>query len=113
MLHQVPFDRVLCSELERTLRTARLLLGERRIPITPHPLLNEMFSATGRCAITRDLQIEDEEKLRRLVHRLAARRPTNGEGFPDFSAAFSAFAAELARYDDHNLLPNGQQSRRA
>ncbi|VFS68402.1 Alpha-ribazole phosphatase [Raoultella terrigena] len=36
-LQAVAFDRVLCSELERTQRTADLLLGERGAPPRAYP----------------------------------------------------------------------------
>lgn len=61
MLQQVPFDHVMCSELERTQHTARLLLGERDIPLTSNPLLNEMFFGDWEMRHHRDLQVEDKD----------------------------------------------------
>ena len=61
MLRQVPFDHALCSGLERAQHTARLLLGERNIPLTANPLLNEMFFGDWEMRHHRDLQVEDKE----------------------------------------------------
>ena len=60
-LQAVAFDRVLCSELERTQRTADLLLGERAIPREIIPDLNEMFFGDWEMRHHRDLQHEDAE----------------------------------------------------
>lgn len=51
LLHDVFFDLVLCSELERAQHTARLVLSDRQLPVHIIPELNEMFLATGRCDI--------------------------------------------------------------
>ncbi|MFJ2975622.1 adenosylcobalamin/alpha-ribazole phosphatase [Kluyvera sp. NPDC087067] len=104
MLRQVPFDRVLCSELERTHLTARLLLAERNIPVTPHSRLNEMFFGDWEMRHHRDLQVEDKENYAAWCNDWQHAAPTNGEGFPAFSQRVSDFAAELAHYDDQNLL---------
>lgn len=104
MLRLVPFDHVLCSELERTLHTARLLLGERAIPLTPHPLLNEMFFGDWEMRHHRDLQHEDRDNYAAWCADWQHAAPTNGEAFPDFSRRVAAFAAELANYRHENVL---------
>lgn len=103
MLRHVPFDRVLCSELERTQHTARLLLGERALPLTPHPLLNEMFFGDWEMRHHRDLQVEDKENYAAWCADWQHAAPTNGESFPAFSRRVAAFAAELTD-DDQNWL---------
>lgn len=104
MLRQVPFDHVLCSELERTERTARLLLGERDIPLTPHPLLNEMFFGDWEMRHHRELEVEDKDNYAAWCADWQHAAPTNGESFPAFSQRVADFAAELARYRYQNLL---------
>jgi len=104
MLNQVPFDRVLCSELERTQHTARLLLGERQIPLAPHSLLNEMFFGDWEMRHHRDLQVEDKANYDAWCADWQHAAPTNGESFPAFSQRVKAFADELAEYSDTNLL---------
>lgn len=49
LLRDVPFDIVLCSELERAQHTARLVLSDRQLSLHTVPELNEMFLVTGRC----------------------------------------------------------------
>ena len=104
MLQQVPFDHAMCSELERTQHTARLLLGERDIPLTANPLLNEMFFGDWEMRHHRDLQVEDKENYAAWCADWQHVAPTNGEGFPDFSRRVSDFASELAHYPYQNLL---------
>ncbi|WP_436629099.1 histidine phosphatase family protein, partial [Klebsiella quasipneumoniae] len=43
LLRHAPFDRVLCSELERARHTARLVLEGRDTPQHILPELNEMY----------------------------------------------------------------------
>lgn len=104
MLRQVPFDRVLCSELERTQLTARLLLAERDVPLKPHPLLSEMFFGDWEMRHHRNLQIEDKENYAAWCNDWQHAAPTNGESFPAFSKRIRLFADELPHYDDQNLL---------
>lgn len=104
MLNQVPFDRVLCSELERTQQTAHLLLGARQIPLAAHPLLNEMFFGDWEMRHHRDLQVEDKANYEAWCADWQHAAPTNGESFADFSQRVQAFADELADYNDENLL---------
>ncbi|ASG63874.1 alpha-ribazole phosphatase [Kluyvera genomosp. 3] len=104
MLRQVPFDHALCSGLERTQHTARLLLGERNIPLTANPLLNEMFFGDWEMRHHRDLQVEDKENYAAWCADWQHAAPTNGEGFPDFSRRVADFANELAHYPYQNLL---------
>ncbi|WP_176167483.1 histidine phosphatase family protein, partial [Salmonella enterica] len=48
LLRHAPFDRVLCSELERARHTARLVLEGRDVPQHILPELNEMYFEIGR-----------------------------------------------------------------
>lgn len=104
MLRQVPFDHALCSGLERTQHTARLLLGERNISLTANPLLNEMFFGDWEMRHHRDLQVEDKENYAAWCADWQHAAPTNGEDFPDFSRRVADFANELAHYPYQNLL---------
>ena len=55
-LRAVPFQRAFCSELERTQRTASLLLGDRNVPLQSFAALNEMFFGDWEMRHHRDLQ---------------------------------------------------------
>ena len=106
MLNQVPFDRVLCSELERTQHTARLLLGERQIPLAPHSLLNEMFFGDWEMRHHRDLQHEDAENYAAWCADWQHAAPTNGESFQHFAHRVRTFAEKLTHdpQPDHLLI---------
>lgn len=103
-LRAVPFDKVICSELARTARTADLLLGDRHIPRESHAALNEMFFGDWEMRHHRDLQVEDKENYAAWCADWQHAAPTNGESFPDFSHRISAFTAEFPHYQDENLL---------
>ena len=61
LLHDVSFDLVLCSELERAQHTARLVLSDRQHPVHIIPELNEMFFGDWEMRHHRDLMQEDAE----------------------------------------------------
>lgn len=104
LLGHVPFDRVVCSELERTQHTARLLLGERDIPLVTHPCLNEMFFGDWEMRHHRDLLREDKKNYAAWCSDWQHASPTNGESFSAFSQRIAAFVDELPHYEDQNLL---------
>lgn len=55
LLHDVSFDLVLCSELERAQHTARRVLSDRQHPVHIIPELNEMFFGDWEMRHHRDL----------------------------------------------------------
>ena len=57
LLHDVSFDLVLCSELERAQHTARLVLSDRQHPVHIIPELNEMFFGDWEMRHHRDLML--------------------------------------------------------
>lgn len=110
LLHAVPFQRVFCSELERTQRTASLLLGEREISQHYFPELNEMFFGDWEMRHHRDLQHEDAENYAAWCTDWQHAAPTNGEGFQAFAQRVSGFTATLPQYQQlEHLLIVGHQ----
>lgn len=95
LLQNVPFDQVLCSELERAQLTARLALEGREIPTHTTPLLNEMFFGDWEMRHHRDLTHEDPESYAAWCTDWQNAIPTNGEGFQAFSARVQRFISEL------------------
>jgi alpha-ribazole phosphatase len=95
LLLDVPFDQVLCSELERAQHTARLALHARDIPTHTTPLLNEMFFGDWEMRHHRDLTREDPESYAAWCTDWQNAIPTNGEGFQAFSARVQQFITEL------------------
>lgn len=105
LLCNVPFDNVLCSELERARHTTQLILAEREVPVRVMPELNEMFFGDWEMRHHRDLAREDAENYAVWCNDWQNATPTNGEGFQAFSQRVERFIAQLADYkDSQNLL---------
>ncbi|WFW59304.1 adenosylcobalamin/alpha-ribazole phosphatase [Citrobacter freundii] len=105
LLHNVPFDHVLCSELERARHTTQLLLAGRDVPLRIMPELNEMFFGDWEMRHHRDLAREDAENYALWCNDWQNATPTNGEGFQAFSQRVERFIAQLADYkNSQNLL---------
>ena len=105
LLRNVPFDNVLCSELERARHTTQLILAEREVPVRVMPELNEMFFGDWEMRHHRDLAREDAENYAVWCNDWQNATPTNGEGFQAFSQRVERFIARLADYkDSQNLL---------
>ncbi|MBJ4953455.1 adenosylcobalamin/alpha-ribazole phosphatase [Salmonella enterica subsp. enterica serovar Goldcoast] len=105
LLRNVPFDNVLCSELERARHTTQLILAEREVPVRNMPELNEMFFGDWEMRHHRDLAREDAENYAVWCNDWQNATPTNGEGFQAFSQRVERFIAQLADYkDSQNLL---------
>ena len=105
LLRNVPFDNVLCSELERARHTTQLILAERDVPVRVMPELNEMFFGDWEMRHHRDLAREDAENYAVWCNDWQNATPTNGEGFQAFSQRVERFIAQLADYkDSQNLL---------
>ncbi|HGN9370296.1 TPA: adenosylcobalamin/alpha-ribazole phosphatase [Citrobacter pasteurii] len=105
LLRNVPFDNVLCSELERARHTTQLILAEREVPVRVMPELNEMFFGDWEMRHHRDLAREDAENYAVWCNDWQNATPTNGEGFQAFSQRIERFIAQLADYKNvQNLL---------
>ncbi|MGK9172259.1 adenosylcobalamin/alpha-ribazole phosphatase [Yokenella regensburgei] len=105
LLLDVPFDQIICSELERAQHTARLVLHERTIPTHTTPLLNEMFFGDWEMRHHRDLTHEDPESYAAWCTDWQNAVPTNGEGFQAFSARVQHFIAQLPTWaESQNVL---------
>ena len=96
-LRAVPFQRAFCSELERTQRTASLLLGDRDVPRQSFAALNEMFFGDWEMRHHRDLQQEDAENYAAWCADWQHAAPTNGESFQNFARRVAAFREALAQ----------------
>jgi len=105
LLSEVPFDRVLCSALERAQQTAGRVLERREITIETTPLLNEMFFGDWEMRHHRDLPREDPQNYAAWCNDWQNAIPTNGEGFQAFSARIEQVIAHLADIkDQQNIL---------
>ena len=105
LLHNVPFDHVLSSELERARHTTQLVLAGRDVPLRIMPELNEMFFGDWEMRHHRELAREDAENYALWCNDWQNATPTNGEGFQAFSQRVERFIAQLADYkNSQNLL---------
>ncbi|MEL9770229.1 adenosylcobalamin/alpha-ribazole phosphatase [Escherichia coli] len=105
LLRDVPFDMVLCSELERAQHTARLVLSDRQLPVQTVLELNEMFFGDWEMRHHRDLMQEDAENYSAWCNDWQYAVPTNGEGFQAFSQRVERFIAGFVEYQHHkNIL---------
>lgn len=105
LLSEVPFDRVLCSALERAQQTAGRVLERREITIETTPLLNEMFFGDWEMRHHHDLTREDPQNYAAWCNDWQNAIPTNGEGFQAFSARIEQVIAHLADIkDQQNIL---------
>ncbi|QMI04505.1 adenosylcobalamin/alpha-ribazole phosphatase [Citrobacter sp. RHB25-C09] len=110
LLAQVPFEQVLCSELERAQRTAQLVLAGRDLPLQVKPELNEMFFGDWEMRHHRDLVIEDAENYAAWCNDWQNGVPTNGEGFSAFAQRIEQVIQQLADYQHipHVLMVSHQ-----
>lgn len=104
LLAHVPFDHVMCSELERTHHTARLLLAGRPLQPEVSSRLNEMFFGDWEMRHHRDLVTEDKANYAAWCADWQNAIPTNGEGFQAFSQRINEFISQLPTLDYQNLL---------
>jgi alpha-ribazole phosphatase len=89
LLQAVTFDRVLCSELERT--PSPTCCSATHIPAIV-PELNEMFFGDWEMRHHRDLQLEDAENYAAWCADWQHAAPTNGESFQHFAHRVRTFA---------------------
>ncbi len=103
LLHDVSFDLVLCSELERAQHTARLVLSDRQHPVHIIPELNEMFFGDGR-----DIIVTSCKKMPKTIARGAIMTgtpsPRTVKDFRQFQRV-ERFIARLSEYQHYqNIL---------
>ncbi|WP_049857223.1 adenosylcobalamin/alpha-ribazole phosphatase [Trabulsiella odontotermitis] len=104
LLQHVPFDQLLCSELERAQHTARLVLAGRSVPTFTTPLLNEMYFGDWEMRHHRDLTVEDSENYAAWCADWQHATPTNGEGFQAFSLRVKECLALLQEHHHHQHI---------
>lgn len=105
LLRDVPFDKVLCSELERARQTASLVLGSRPLETEIIAQLNEMFFGDWEMRHHRDLIQEDAERYAAWCNDWQNAIPTNGEGFQAFARRVERFIEQLRNFRQYeNLL---------
>ncbi|WP_039054942.1 adenosylcobalamin/alpha-ribazole phosphatase [Enterobacter sp. Bisph1] len=95
LLIDVPFDYVLCSELERAQQTVARVLHARDLRVHNTALLNEMFFGDWEMRHHRDLTHEDAESYAAWCTDWQHAVPTNGEGFQAFSSRIERVISQV------------------
>jgi len=94
-LADIAFDRVVCSEAERCLHTARLVAGERPLSITADARLNEIDLGEWDGQLISDIQHRYPEQWAKRGERPAAFRPPGGESFGDLQQRLQPFVEAI------------------
>lgn len=95
-LREVPFDAAFCSPLSRARETARILLGERPVPVTPDERLREISFGVGEgwtLAEGRDVPGTEIHDLLYAPERYQP--PERGETFQELYARTGNFVREV------------------
>lgn len=108
-LQAVPFQRAFCSELERTQRTASLLLGDRNVPSSPSPRSMKCSSATGKCATTAIYSRKMPKTTPHGAQTGSTRRPPTGRASRRLPNAFAALPSPSQFRELDHLLIVGHQ----
>jgi probable phosphoglycerate mutase len=99
------FTRVLCSDLNRTLHTARIVLGERKLPIEAHPELREISLGEWEGISFREIESKYPEEFKARGADIEHWRPPGGESFADCRQRVLGFLnRELAKCHGNVLL---------
>ncbi|HUO59864.1 MAG TPA: alpha-ribazole phosphatase [Candidatus Acidoferrales bacterium] len=99
------FTRVLCSDLTRSLRTAKIILGARRIRIEAHPELREISLGEWDGVSFREIEAKYPEEFKARGTDIEHWRPPGGESFADCRQRVLAFLHhELPRSEGDILL---------
>lgn len=108
-LRQIPFDMAISSPLSRALETAKLVLGERRIPLVTDKRIQEISfgSYEGLCFGEEGYNIPDEGFLKFFHAPEAYVAPPKGESIDELIERTGAFWKELTEkpeYQDKTIL---------
>jgi probable phosphoglycerate mutase len=99
------FTRVLCSDLSRTLHTARIVLGERKLSIEAHPELREIGLGEWDGVSFREIQERYPAEFKARGADIEHWRPPGGESFADCRQRVLGFLKrELAKCHGNVLL---------
>jgi len=91
-LQEIPFERILCSDLSRTHDTARMIAGDRCLPVEALPELREINLGTWDGEPMATIKEREPDAWRQRGDNMAGFRPPGGESFTDLQKrAFPPF----------------------
>ncbi|NMA34114.1 MAG: histidine phosphatase family protein [Clostridiaceae bacterium] len=104
-LEDVEFETAYSSSSERALQTARIIVGNRNIPIVPLDSLREINFGEWEGRNAGDVEKEYPEQYRNFWEYPLLYEPVGGESFDDIINRFRAALELLAdRHDKGNIL---------
>lgn len=99
------FSRILCSDLTRSLHTAKILLGARELPIEAHTELREINLGSWDGVSFREIEANHPMEFKARGADLENWRPPGGESFADCRQRVLGFLQrELAECQGNILL---------
>ena len=91
-LQGIPFERILCSDLSRTHDTARIITGNRPLPVEALPELREINLGAWDGERMATIKEREPDAWRQRGENIAGFRPPGGESFADLQQrAFPPF----------------------
>jgi probable phosphoglycerate mutase len=100
----ITFDRVYCSDLQRSIETARIIARRVRAPLTALPALSEINLGRWDGMPTSEVRRLFPKEYDQRGADLAGYRPPGGESFSDLSARVLPDFEEVVRHISGNLL---------
>ena len=99
------FTAILCSDLTRSLRTAKIIVGARRLPIHAHPELREINLGEWDGVSFREIEAKYPEEFKARGAELEHWKPPGGESFADCRKRVLEFLHhELPQFEGNVLL---------
>ncbi|MCP4574964.1 MAG: histidine phosphatase family protein [Deltaproteobacteria bacterium] len=96
---------IYCSRMIRSHRSARIIRGERDIPVYPMPALNEISLGKWEGVPIRKIKTRYPEEWTARGKQIDTFRPENGESFGDLSKrVIPAFESVVEKAGDENIL---------
>ena len=99
LFHEIEFETIYCSDLKRSEETARIIAGDKQVPIRVIPEFREIFLGQWDGLSMEFVRRRFPEQWRRRGENLADYPPPGGESFREFQnrvvPAFEAVAGQL------------------
>lgn len=101
-LRDVSFTRAFASPLSRAMETARLILGEREIPVVPDERIIEIAFGEyeGMCSREDHYEIPDPDFRNFFQNPAAYRHPKGGESFEQLMERTKAFIRDITSREE-------------
>jgi len=103
-LKAVRFERIFCSDLERTRRTARIIARHRAEIIRPMPLLREIHLGEWEMRPMSEIQRHFPREWHCRGENIVSYRPPDGENFEDLHDRVIPFFEKIAGQSEGNIL---------